>query len=98
MLHIECLLNPTLDPEEGRISGRGIEEGLQELRIPDTYEQNSKNWLPLDILVCNSANNLFKIQEKAFLPNAPLAELQARTSRCCIFLLFLPYKYQVSLR
>ena len=38
MLHIECLLNPTLDPEEGRISGRGIEEGLQELRIPDTYE------------------------------------------------------------
>ncbi len=48
------------------------------------WGKNSKNRQVLDILTCNSAN-LY------------IAKLQTKTSRSCIFSLFLPHKYQVSL-
>ncbi len=56
------------------------------LRIPDTYEAKIAK-------ICN----FWTFQPVIQLINNLLAKLQARMSRSCQFLIFLPHKYQVSL-
>ncbi len=66
------------------------------------WVKNSENMQLLDVLVCNFVNkpsfpNPTKRPFSRFWKDDILAKLQVKMSRSCRFLLFLPYKYQVSL-
>ena len=62
------------------------------------WGKNSRNLQLLDILTCNSANIPSLMAFCQILKRWFISKLQTKTSRSCIFSLFLAHKYQVSLR